>query len=258
MRRRPARDRFCALLLAVLICFPYASKAEEVAFAVQDVLTAKTTRLPYTVYLRFRDITETRMGLDVFADLRSIQDAAPLLLSQVVDETCKRKLAVAISEVTAQDQSISVRGQFQAKFYACDTSDPAVHYRGVLLFGQNVNFFATARADARRSCVSARLVNVDLDALGFVGATAELFGLIDLAERVIIEQAEDILSQNPVCPKLPPELSSLEPRLTAGSIEEIGDGGVGAGLSGSVDTSAGTILDLVRLMRDRGVLETGQ
>jgi hypothetical protein len=106
----------------------------------------------------------------------------------------------------------------------------------------------------RHPCVRAHLVFVQLDPLGFLGGVVDLFGLTDKAEGLIVERAEAALAKHPVCPELPPEIASLDPRYIAGGVREVGEGGVGAALSGSVDTSAATLLDLVRVMKTRGVL----
>ncbi|MEO9777986.1 MAG: hypothetical protein ABJH07_25165 [Sedimentitalea sp.] len=251
--RGPRHSLFILLALA-LNSAPNAGATDEIAFKLSEHLNVKEASLPYDVYLRLSDISPTRIGADAFVDLRGIQANAPGLLSRVLDDTCKRKLAVAISDVSASGETMTVQGQFQAKFFACNTRDPKVYYRGVLLLGQNVNFQATARADVRHPCVRARLVDVQLDPLGLIGGAANLFGLTDLAERLIVEKAEEALKAHPVCPKLPAEIASLDPRYTAGGVREISQGGVGAALSGSADTSAATLLDLVRVMKTRGVL----
>lgn len=220
----------------------------------RQTLTAQGVQLPYDVYLRFIDVGPTRMGVDAFVDLRGIQANAPGLLSRVLDETCKRKLAVAISDVIAQGDELRVRGQFQAKYFRCNTRDPQVHYRGIQIFGQNVNFDLAARAMVHHPCVRGELTEIELDPLGFLGAVVNLFGVTALAERLISEKAEEVLNDNPVCPKLPSEIASLAPYFSTGGAREIGAGGVGAALNGSVDTSAATLLDLVRVMKARGVL----
>ncbi len=245
---------FRALTAALSIGMPVAATADDVALSVRETLTAQGVQLPYAVYMRFFDVTPTRMGVDAFVDLRGIQANAPGLLSRVLDETCKRKLAVAIADVSAKGEDLTVRGQFQAKFYRCNTKDPKIHYRKAQILGQNVNFKVTAQADVRHPCVRARLVALDLDPLGFLGSVVNLFGVTALAERLITEKAGEVLNDNPVCPKLPSEIASLDPRFSSGGAREIGESGVGAALSGSVDTSAATLLDLVRVMKTRGVL----
>jgi hypothetical protein len=70
----------------------------------------------------------------------------------------------------------------------------------------------------------------------------------------ILEEGAKFLSENPVCATLPDEISTLAPSFSDGGAREIGDGGIGAALSGSVDTSAATMVSLLALMKEHGVL----
>ncbi len=232
--------------------------AESVEFKIQDSLPVKERQLPYSLYVSLSEISETRLGVDTFLDLRTVQKLAPALLSNVLEETCKQKFALAVSDVQAEQNAVILRGQFQAKFYACNTKDPKVHYRGVLLFGQNVDVQVRTAADVSRNCVRFRLVDLDLDPQGFVGSVSDWIGLTEKAETLIVEKSAEVLANNPVCPTLPEELASLDPRFTSGGTREIGDGGVGASLTGSVDTSAATLLDLLRLLQEKGDAEGGE
>lgn len=243
-------------LLSVLVALcATGSLADEVAFKIRQSLSVRGASLPLTFYLRLTDQAQNRLGVDAFVDLRAFQVNAPGLFSGVLDETCKRFFAVAISGAEAKGDTVTVRGQFQAKFFACDTRDPKVHYRGVLLLGQNVNFSASARATARGNCVRFQLVDVALDPLGFLGGVSDLVGLTEGAAELILEKGNAVLADHPVCPELPPSIASLDPDFTAGGVREIGAGGIGAALQGSVDTSAATLLDLVAALDRKGLLE---
>ncbi len=232
--------------------------AETVKFRIAETVQVKGKDLPYTLFVSLKDAGETRLGMDAFLDLRSLQDLAPWLFSSVLKETCQQKFALAVSQVSAQADALVADGQVQAKFYACDTDDPKTHYRGVLLFGQNVDVMIKASAAVERNCLQLRLEDVELDLQGFVGTVSDMIGLTEKARLLILEKGAEVLAENPVCPELPSELKGLEPRFTSGGIREIGSGGVGAALSGSVDTSAGTLLDLIAALQEKqgfGVVE---
>lgn len=229
--------------------------ADPVAFKISQNFSARGLSVPYTLYLRLTEVAQSRMGIDAFIDLRQLQRKLPRLLSQVLDETCKHKYAVAITETRAQGDAITVSGQFQAKFYTCDDKDPKVHYRGVLLLGQNVNFTAKASANVSRQCIRLRLLDVQLDPKGFLGGAADLFGLTEKAQTLILEKGEEVLAKHPICPKMPPELAMLDPYFNAGGIREIDAGGIGAALHGSVDTSSETMLSLLSLMQEKGLID---
>lgn len=250
LRKQVIRALFIAALLGTS-----GAAADPVAFKISQSFAARGANIPYTLYLRLSEVTQTRMGVDAFIDLRQLQRNLPRLLSQVLDETCKHKFAVAITETRVQGDAISVSGQFQAKFYTCDDKDPKVHYRGVLLLGQNVNFTAKATANVSRQCIRVRLLDVQLDPKGFLGGAANLFGLTEKAQTLILEKGEEVLAKHQICPKMPPELAMLEPYFNAGGIREIKAGGIGAALHGSVDTSSETMLGVLSLMQDKGLID---
>jgi hypothetical protein len=72
---------------------------------------------------------------------------------------------------------------------------------------------------------------------------------------IVLEEANAFLDTNPVCPALPPEIAMLDPHFQSGAPRELGGGGIGAALSGSVDTSAPTLISLLALAKARGMLE---
>ncbi len=247
------------LLLALLIaaCASLAA-ADDVAFKKQQPFSARGAQLPLILYLRLTDESQNRLGVDAFVDLRSVQRNVAGLLSGVLEETCRLQIALAMSDANATGNAVTVRGQVQAKLFACNTKDPKTHYRGVLLLGQNVNFTATAKAMARGKCIRFQLVDVALDPLGFLGGLADLFGLTEKATDLILEKGGEVLADHPVCPELPPSIASLDPRFYAGGVREIDDGGLGVALQGSVDTSAATLLDLIRGLDQKGLLGSAE
>ncbi|MFC3612143.1 hypothetical protein ACFORG_00100 [Lutimaribacter marinistellae] len=242
----------CALLL--FVC-PMGAAAQDAAFRIAQSFEAKGHRIPYTLYLKLSPASPTRMNADAFIDLRNLQRNLPGLLSQVIDETCKHRYAVAIADTRAAGRSVTVSGQLQAKFWTCNDKDPATHYRGLLLLAQNVDFTATASARVRRNCVELQLTDVQIDPGGLLGSVADLFGLTERARQIILEKGAEVLARNPICPKLPPDLAVLSPRFVSGGTQEIGDGGIGATLGGSVDTSAATMIALLQAMKRRGLAD---
>lgn len=248
----------CGLLSCALLATTGPTQAENMDLRITETIPVKEKALPYTLYLTLKDTGPTRLGMTAFLDLRSFQKHAPWIFSGVLQETCQRKFSLAVSDVQADADTLVAKGQVQAKFYACDTDDPETHYRGVLLFGQNVDVIVKAAAEVEQNCLHVRLRDIDLELQGVVGTLSDLIGLTDKAREVILAQGTEVLAENPVCPELPSELAGLEPRFTSGGIREIGTGGVGATLSGSVDTSAETLLDLIAVLQETqgvGVVE---
>lgn len=244
-----------AALMAVCMSGVSAAHAEDLKFKVSESFSAKGARIPYTLYVRLSEVERTRLGLDLFLDLQGVQRNLPGLLSSVLDETCKHKFAVAITETKAQGELVVVSGQFQAKFFACNTKDPKIHYRRGLLLSQNIDFVAKASAKVSGQCIRLSLNDVALDPDGFLGGAANLLGLTEKAQTLIVEKGQEALNKHPICPKLPADLASLQPSYDGGGTREIGNAGLGAALHGSVDTSSTTLLSLLAAMQERGLID---
>jgi hypothetical protein len=71
---------------------------------------------------------------------------------------------------------------------------------------------------------------------------------------ILLEVAGRFLEERPLCPELPPELASLDPVYESGGPREIEDGGLGLYLSGSIDVSTTTILDILRVLQSEGII----
>jgi hypothetical protein len=235
-----------------------ASYSGDVTLKIPGDLPIGSQTLPFVLYAGLSPETETRLGVNSFVDLRLVQTRLPDLASGVLEETCEREIALSLIETEAEGDLVRARGTVRARFFFCNRSDPAGEKRGTLWLSQNVDAIATAKATVRDQCIEFSLTDVELDPRGFLGGIANLFGLTTLARSVILKEAGEFLSENRVCATLPEELSTLAPTFSDGGAREIGDGGIGAALSGSVDTSAATIVSLLALMEEHGVVEGQQ
>jgi hypothetical protein len=232
-----------------------ASYAGDVVLKIPADLPIGPQTLPFVLYAGLSAETETRLGVNTFVDLRLVQTRLPKLVWGVLEETCEREIAIRLIETEAAGDLVRARGTVRARFFFCNRSDLTGEKRGTLWLSQNVDAIATAKATVRDQCVEFSLTDVELDPRGFLGAIANLLGLTKLVRSAILEEGGKFLSENPVCATLPNEISSLAPSFSDGGAREIGNGGIGAVLSGSVDTSAATIVSLLALMKERGVLE---
>lgn len=232
-----------------------ASYSGDVTLKIPGDLPIGSQILPFVLYVGLSPETDTRLGVNSFVDLRLVQTRLPDLASGVLEETCEREIALSLTEAEAEGNLVRARGTVRARFFFCNRSDPAGEKRGTLWLSQNVDATATAKATVRDQCIEFSLTDVELDPRGFLGGIANLFGLTTVARSVVLEEAGEFLSENPICATLPEELSTLAPSFSDGGAREIGDGGIGAALSGSVDTSAATIVSLLALMEEHGVLE---
>lgn len=229
--------------------------AGELSMKVPVNLPSEQEPVPVVLYAGLSGQTETRLAMNGFLDLRSVQARLPARVSGVLHETCKHELALKLDDLFADGDSVRASGTVRAKLFSCNRRDPENEKQGFRWLTQDVDIEATARADVVGQCIRFSLVDLELDPRGLLGGIANLFGVSDLARRVVLEEAEAFLNENRVCPDLPAELGPLQPDLTSGGVREIGDRGIGAELSGSVDTSASTLISLLAVVEQRDIVE---
>lgn len=218
-------------------------------------LPIEDAKIPIVIYGGLSAETDTRLKVNAFVDLRSVQSRLPELASGVFYETCKNELALSLRELAADGDTVRARGRVRAKLFSCNRRDPDNEQQGLHWLTQDVDVVASAKATVADQCIHFNLVELELDPLGFLGGIANLFGLANLARSAILEEAEKYFAENAVCPEFPSELTSLSPSFKSGGVREIGDNGIGAALSGSVDTSASTMISLLTLMEQHHLVE---
>ena len=77
---------------------------------------------------------------------------------------------------------------------------------------------------------------------------------MEAARTLLLDAVRLYLEETAVCPEMPPEVAVLDPEFGTGGPTEIGEGGIGVALAGSVDVSPRAIIDLLRLIQERGAL----
>ena len=232
-----------------------ATYAGDVAFLLESDLPTAKGPLPLAVYLGITAESDTRLLVNAFVDLRKLQARLPDVLSGAVEETCERQINLDFRGARAEGDGVRAAGTVQIRLYSCDQAESASANRGGLRLAQTVDAEAVIAARLRGNCIEFVLRDLNLASHGFLGALTNAFFSSDSAREAILDKANSVLSDNPVCPKLPKELEALSPRFYSGGVRMIGDGGVGAQLSGSVDISAPALIELLTAMKDRGVLE---
>lgn len=249
------------LLKAELDAQPSASNAKpanysgDVQFSIADEIQAREKTVPYTLNAGLSGITPTRLGFRGLLDLRKFQAQAPELLSGPVEQGCALNVIANLDETRATGDLFALVGTVDVELYRCRGEESeGIDGRGARLISTTIGVAAAARANIRGQCVEFDLADIVLQPTGFVGGLVDLFGITDRVEEVVLTKAEAFAKENVICPRMPPELSSLEPILEAGGIREIGEGGIGVAVSGSIDTSATTMMELLALMQSRGII----
>ena len=218
-------------------------------------IPAEKAPVPVVLYSGLSPEGETRLKIRSFVDLRQMQQQLPELLSGVVVDNCKHQFALDFTAADAQANDIRAWGTVNAKFFRCKGEDDDIAARGRQFLAPSIDAFAVASAEVVDQCVVIRLRDIQLNPRGFLGGVANLFGLTAIARSVILKEGAELLAEKPVCPTLPAELAPLAPRYDTGGVLEVGEGGIGAELSGSVDTSASTLIKLLTVIKEQGVLE---
>lgn len=229
-------------------------------FAVKAPLTIPSdgADLPVVLYAGMSPESDTNIKIRSFLDLRLIQTKLPDLLSGVVEDGCKRELTVDFTAADAQGEDLRAWGTLDAKFFRCAGEDDDRDARGGQYLSAKIDAFAVASVELVDECAVIRLRDIQLNPKGFLGGIASFLGLTALAQSSVLEKGSAFLEQNPVCPELPKELESMVTRYDSGGPREIGDGGIGSELSGSVDVSAATLIGLLTLVKERQIIEERQ
>ncbi len=231
----------------------------DIRFGFTDGIEARGKTVPFTLNAGLRSVTPTRLGFRGLLDLREFQAQAPQLLSGPLEEGCALNVVANLDETGATGDLIGLVGTVDVELYRCrGEKTQGVEGRGARLISTTIGVAAAARANVRGQCVRFDLADVVLQPTGFLGGLVNLFGLTERVEEVILSKAEEFADQNVICPKMPPELSSLAPVLESGGTREIGQGGIGVALSGSIDTSADKLMELLALMQARDIVGGGQ
>jgi hypothetical protein len=229
-----------------------ASYAGDVMFRIAETFPAEGREIPFEAYLGLAPETQTRLGGKAFVDLRHLQAAVPDLLTGTLEPSCGLGLDLRFEGVEADGDTIRAQASTDARVYRCRQRGTEEERRGMRFLTQTIDIEATLSARLDGECIVFRLDDLSLDPKGLLGGLATLFRVTERARAAILEKARTTLTENPVCPDLPPAIALLDPRFPEASLREIGNGGIGAALSGSVDLSAVRIVELLALVDQGG------
>lgn len=231
------------------------SYAGDVSFKISEDIPIETGSVPIVLYAGLSPVTDTRLGARALVDLRLAQVRLPVLLSGVLVDDCGLEVSLDFAGVEQDGDRMRAGGLVTARFFGCRSEGKPEEERGRRFFTQKLEAIAEATATVRNDCIEVSLVDLKLDPHGFIGGLATLFGFTESARKAILKESASFLAENPICPVLPAELASLDPSFSSGAPVELGDGGVGATLSGSVDVSAATLISLLAVLKEKDLIE---
>lgn len=245
-------QRWLSISLLWLVLAAPRALAEPLTLDFTDTFNVRGTDYAYALELELSVAAQTRIGVDAVLDLRDLQDRLPgIAEGQTVLNLCGHQTRISHLTVVAKGDDVRIIGQLVAEFFECSSDNGIDFRRGESRSVLELDFEASASVNLIDNCVVFTLLDLDVIPLrvGF-----ESNENIETARGLMISAIALILEESPFCPKLPPEIASLDPKFVAGGPKEIADGGLGVFLSGSVDVSTGTIIDVLKALQTAELL----
>ncbi|MEO9777985.1 MAG: hypothetical protein ABJH07_25160 [Sedimentitalea sp.] len=229
--------------------------ANSVDLTFERDLVVGDRSVPYVIDLKLSETAATRIGIETRLDLREAQsELGNAMRGYVLADLCILRAEIQQFDVTAEDELFRFDGSVAARLYRCAREGLKATERGELLLSETAAVTVQAAVVVQDNCVTFRVADLKFALESAVEPTQEQKDGIELADSLLRTVIGGLMANHPICPSLPPELASLSPHYGSGGTTEIGDGGAGVTLNGSVDVSTGTILDILQTLQNRGVL----
>lgn len=213
------------------------------------------SQVPYQLDVTLTETDATRIGINAILNVSDVQQAVSTALDgYVIEDTCNLYAKVAEADIVAADDVFQIVGVLKADLFSCDRQGLKPVDRGDLILSQTAGIDLKAGIVVRNNCVAFRLSEFDIALRGAIELTEEQRSHADALGDFVLAAVQTILERQALCPELPAELASLAPRYDAGGTAEIGDGGAAVFLTGSVDVSTRTILSIMKVLQNAGVL----
>lgn len=239
--------------MAFAVClFGAGASADPVAIGFDSTLDVRGTEFAYNLDMTLSVAAPTRIGINALLDLRDVQARLPdIAAGQTILNLCGNQTRIAHLDILAEDDDVRITGQLASEFFECSSDNNTDFKRGASRSLIELDFEASASVNLRENCVVFSLIDLDVIPLDVGFESNEN---IETARGLMISAIALILQESPVCPKLPENLASLDPEFRAGGPQEIGEGGLGVFLSGSVDVSTRTLIDLLKVLQEADLL----
>ncbi|WP_170362289.1 hypothetical protein [Ruegeria arenilitoris] len=239
---------FPVLMAAVLDA--RAPSAQQVDFVVDATLPVRDTELPYTLDLNLAAVAPTRIGVGALLDLREIQKTVPeRLADNAIVDNCGLQARLDDLSFGAQGDAIDLDGDVTITIFECSRTSERNFQRGEQKKAILANMSTEATVELRDNCAYFKLIDLTLTAPEEQREQLLDDDTLDSVKELMLAAVDLVLNDTPLCPKLPAELASLDPVYDNGGPKEIGEGGLGVFLEGSVDVSPSTILDILTVLQ---------
>ncbi len=212
----------------------------EVAFNLDVTLTA---------------VDETRLEVDALLDLQEFQENLRAMTSGLfVLDNCGLQVELQDLQATTRGSDLTVDSAAIIRTFKCERTGDAQFTRGEVTRELPSTLTSTVGVSVQNNCAAFELSNLSLETDENFASQFANEQTLEEVNDLVVGAIDLVVQQNPICPTLPEELSALAPTYDAGGVTEIGDGGVGVALEGTVDVSVSSILDLLSYLQAQDVL----
>ncbi len=231
------------------------STAQVAEFDIKDTLVVGTTEIDYGLNVIMTAVSPTRVGIEAVLDFSDLQARLPdLFADEPISDTCGTRTDLSEFVVEAQGEIISLRGKLDTQFFECTKTNENVFVRGKPMDRWIFDFSSSATARFSEKCVTYEIVDATVQPLEHLRDIEGFVEDVEALRSILLEVAGRFLSERPFCPAFPEEFEPLDPVYETGGPREIGEGGLGAFLRGSIDTSTTTIIGILRVLQEEEVI----
>lgn len=236
------------LTLSLLAGAVAAAPTGPLRFTHEIEFESVTLRIPGEIYLDA--VGQTRVAVKVAGNLRDLQRRLPQLFSDVLEDSCERRIAYQLDTAIAKEDGIEATGRVQVMRFLCNSTQD----RRVRLINQTIRIEARIGGGIVENCIQGRLERLQLDLSGLVGGVLNLTGLTERVSRRILADINGVLNDDKNCLDLPEALKAVDTVLTSGGFRDFGDGELGFVIKGRVEVTAQHMIDLIEVLARDGAL----
>lgn len=241
------------LLLPLAVCVGLPVLADPIDLVLSDRFEMDGQSVPFRVDVRLSAVSDDRISVTLLGDLGSLQALLPKVLGDTLDPTCGQRLVYQLDDIAAEGDMIRARGAVQLTLYACNGYED-LKYRFQLL--QNTTAVEALIGGAiENGCVAGILEQLSITPSGIIGGIMNVTGLSKSISTGLQEEINSALNDQQNCLDMPKALRIMNTRISSGGFREIGDGGLGFYIFGSVDVTAPKVLALLDHLADEGLLD---
>ncbi len=225
-----------------------AAFADPVAFT--ETVRVEGQRFEVPMQLDLSQTGLTRVAVRLTGDLGAIQRNLPGLLSRHIEDSCERRLSIAVADAKAEGDTIRLSGQLQLEAHSCRKVG-GVSKRERML-NQTASVETVLSGEIVDGCLVMRVVETDIRPDGLAGALMTATGITARLNRDLEKSLDEALNDGENCIDLPPEFTAFDTVITGGRFTDVGDGVIGAEITGEMEIDARNFIRLIHLMGAEG------